>query len=54
MIGEPFALGADQLMITLEPLIVVTGGYGMLGAVATSQLPTAEATEKPNAFLAST
>lgn len=26
VIGEPLALGADQLIITLEPLIVVTGG----------------------------
>lgn len=54
VIGEPLALGADQLIITFEPLIVVTGGYGVLGAVAASQLPTADETEKPNAFLAST
>jgi hypothetical protein len=54
VMGEPLALGADQLMITLLPLSVVTGGYGVLGAVAASQLPAAEGTEKPKAFLAKT
>jgi hypothetical protein len=41
-------------MITLLPLSVVTGGEGVLGAVATSQLPATEGDEKPNAFLART
>lgn len=54
VIGEPLALGAVQLMITLEPLIEVTGATGVLGAVAAYQLPAAEATEYPNSFRANT
>ena len=54
VIGEPLALGAVQLMITLEPLIEVTGAAGVLCAVAAYQLPAAEATEYPNSFRAKT
>ena len=54
VIGEPLALGAVQLMITLSPLIEVTGAAGVLGAVAAYQLPAAEATEYPNSFRAKT
>jgi len=49
-----FELGADQLIITLEPLRVVVGGLGVDGAVAIRKETSVEGREKPKLFLAVT